>query len=538
MFAVRALHSLDARTTGKEAVVNWASGLSASGCVAALLVAGCDNTTEPSEPHHLEAITPTTLYGRVGAQVTPVPGVRLTNSAGDPVRGVFVLFIVTGGGNVVNRSARTDRDGRATVGGWWLGPVAGSEQKVTAVFEQVPNVVFSAAALPGPVAQLARVGGDNQVALAGDTLPNVLRVKVTDAFGNRLSSVLVKFVVLSGNGSIHEDAETDTAGIAASGPWTLGPEIGAQQVRAEVDDKQVVFTAQACDEACRKAELVFVRNGQIFRSDLLGINARQLTSDNSGREITPAWSPDGRRIAFARDLPAPSGIYRDGAQLYVMDANGSNVVRRAVGFHSPAWSPDGRRLAVTSRDCIYECDLYVMSVDDDGRLPVLVADMAAEPAWSPDGKKIAFVSLSGDDGYHALHVMNADGSDITPITVRDEGGIYRPTWSPDGRRIAFSKCQNGACNIFVVNADGSALTPLTTFGNAATVGNPFGPAWSPDGTRIAFTLYRFQPGVPERSVAYVAVETGGDPVPIVSPGDTPAWRPDVGNQEPGIRNRE
>lgn len=158
--------------------------------------------------------------------------------------------------------------------------------------------------------------------------------------------------------------------------------------------------------------------------------------------------------------------------------------------------------------------MFLLFVDEESEPPIHVASDAAQPAWSPDGTKIAYVSLSGDDGYHELHVMNADGSGVTPITRRDEGAIYRPTWSPNGQRIAFSKCTRGGCTIFAVNSDGSELVQLTMAGSS------FGPAWSPDGTRIAFTLGGSWPG----GIAYVAAD-GGDPTMIVSSGHSPAWRP-------------
>jgi TolB protein len=163
--------------------------------------------------------------------------------------------------------------------------------------------------------------------------------------------------------------------------------------------------------------------------------------------------------------------------------------------------------------------MFVLSADPDNQPSVHVGQMAAAPAWSPDGKKIAFVSLSGDDGYHELRVMNADGSGVESITSRDEAVIERPTWSPDGRRIAFSRCFAG-CDIFRVNADGAELLQLTKVGSAHA------PAWSPDGTRIAFTLWqRVSSSAYETAVAYVAADRGGDPILIVSPGHSPAWHP-------------
>ena len=270
--------------------------------------------------------------------------------------------------------------------------------------------------------------------------------------------------------------------------------------------------------------LAYVKGGQIFTTDLAGDAPRQLTSDNSGRERTPAWSADGRRIAFVRDYTS-GGKLMSGAVLYLVDADGSNLVRRADGFHSPSWSPDGRRLAVTRDDCVYRCELYLVSVDDDGTPPAFVDSSAAFPAWSPDGREIAYVSLSGDDGYHALYLMDADGTNTKVVVSRDLPAIGQPTWSPDGRRIAFARCNYGECNVFTVSRDGSGLVQLTTTGDAS------GPAWSPDGARIAFTRWRFSSGASGASVAYVPADGGGEPTALIASGYGPAWRPRVVNRE-------
>ena len=493
------------------------SGTSAGALVAATLIGACTSPTDPPKVLRLEALTATSLTGTVGEEVTPVPVVRVTNAGGQPMAGIAVSFQVGGGGHVANASVQTDAGGSATAGRWELGTVARSHT-VTARAGDAENVVFTAIAKPGPVAEIARVGGNAQTALVRARLSSPLRVAVTDRFGNPLSLVPVTFAVISGGGSLEgSTAMTASDGIATSGAWTLGPAPGVQQVRAQAEGMQAVFTAYACDNSCRQPELLFVRDGQIFTTTLLGNDARQLTSDNSRRDLEPAWSPDGRRIAFSRDKTLGGQRIWTGAELYLADADGSNVVQRAVGFHFPAWSPDGRRLAVTQGDCVYRCEIFLLSSDEDGTPPVRVASQAAYPAWSPDGKRIAFVSLSEDDGYHELQVMNADGSGVESITVRDEGSIFRPTWSPDGRRIAFSKCLSG-CNIFTVSPDGTGLVQLTTVRNAE------GPSWSPDGTLIAFTLSRFSSDTYDPSVAYVAADSGGDPV-IVSPGHSPAWRP-------------
>ena len=499
--------------------LGFRSNVYASSLVATIVIIGCaspTDTRDTSEELFLEPRTETSLPGTAGEDVTPVPVVRVTNSAGRPMPAIAVSFEVVGGGTVRNASAWTDANGSATVGSWTLGTVARA-YTVTARVSDAAHVVFTVIAQPGPAALMTRVSGEGQTAVVGDTLSNRLRVRVADQFGNAIERAPVHFTVLSGDGTVVGNSSmTSEDGIATSGAWSLGPVLGAQQIRAQFERVHAVFTAYACAESCRHVQLLFVRDGQIFSTNLVGESPRQLTTDSGGRAANPAWSPDGRRIAFVRDRTM-GGQLLSGAELYVADADGSNAVRRAVGFHSPAWSPDGRRMAVTAGDCIYSCETFVLTVDEESAPPAYVASQAADPAWSPDGTRIAFVSLSGDDGYHELRVMNADGSEVTSITRRDPGGIFRPTWSPDGRRIAFSKCGDGGCNIFAVNSDGTALVQLTTVGNA------FGPAWSPDGTRIAFTLW--SSGANESSVAYVAADRVGDPIPIVSPGQTPAWRP-------------
>ena len=128
----------------------------------------------------------------------------------------------------------------------------------------------------------------------------------------------------------------------------------------------------------------------------------------------PAWSPDGQMIAFARLNPGPRSDFPAGLgePIYVVKADGSrlrNLTPKPVGAYTdPAWSPDGRKIAfVSKRDG--NSDVYVMNANGKGqrnltRNPAYDAD----PAWSPDGRKIAFVS--NRDGSYGVYVMNADGS--------------------------------------------------------------------------------------------------------------------------------
>jgi TolB protein len=262
-----------------------------------------------------------------------------------------------------------------------------------------------------------------------------------------------------------------------------------------------------------RGQLLFVRDDLIYT--LIDGEARPLT--RGARDARPAWSPDGRRIAFVRYGADLTG------NVFLMDADGEFLRPLADGFESPAWSPDGIMLAVDAGGCVYQCEIYLL-LAGGGKAPVRIATMAAQPAWSPDGRKIAFVGLSGDDGYHSLDVMNPDGSEVTTL-VRpeglDHGGIDRPAWSPDGGRIAYARCVRDGCHIFTVKVDGSAVRQLTSL---PTGSRASAPTWSPDGAGIVFTL-QSGPQLTATSIAYVAADGSGEPVTLVSPGHSPSWRP-------------
>jgi dipeptidyl aminopeptidase/acylaminoacyl peptidase len=201
---------------------------------------------------------------------------------------------------------------------------------------------------------------------------------------------------------------------------------------------------------------------------------------NNGGYARADGSPDGRRIAFATASTRPLGS--EDSEIFVMNADGSERVQLTsddVDDYSPAWSPDGRRIAFSSNG-------YIVVMDADGSGHTRLTD-GGEPAWSPDGRRIAF-NGSTADGLPRIFVMNADGRARTQLTNEWSSGAE---WSPDGHTIAYTtwrKVWNGVKyqlygDIAVVSADGGPSKQLTHLVQPISKG----PHWSPDGRKIAFS---------------------------------------------------
>ncbi len=194
-----------------------------------------------------------------------------------------------------------------------------------------------------------------------------------------------------------------------------------------------------------------------------------------------AWSPDGQWIALT--TPDINLMPWHVAVVNVAGESVSKVAPTQYGNMNPAWSPDGRKIAFESFP-LYDSDLYVVNAPTGGT-PFRLTNTAGNdhhPAWSPDGQKIAFVSER--DGNPEIYVMNADGDGQTNLT-NNAAADHNPQWSPDGQQITFVSERDGNEEIYVMNADGSAQTNLT---NSATTDSD--PQWSPDGQKIAFVSDR------------------------------------------------
>ena len=300
----------------------------------------------------------------------------------------------------------------------------------------------------------------------------------------------------------------DSGHYVPAGLWSDGTTMWVAS-NAAVTKKIYSYNMQLSSDATpgRIAFSYFDGNSEIYVMNADGSDVKNLTN-NSANDYSPAWSPDGNRIAFY------SG--RDGnSEIYVMKADGSdvkNLTNNSTNDVSPAWSPDGNKIAfVSERDGT--AGIYVMNADGSGVTRLTNNSTSNhEPAWSADGRRIAF--YSGRDGSGEIYVMNADGSGVKNLT-NNSAVDSMPAWSPDGNRIAFHSDRDGNSEIYVMKADGSDVKNLTN--NSAY---DLFPAWSPDGKKIAF--YSDRDG---NEGIYVMNADGSGVTRLYGSGSEPAWSP-------------
>ena len=276
--------------------------------------------------------------------------------------------------------------------------------------------------------------------------------------------------------------------------------------RLPITDRVSAATSVAAPGAQRQTpaatgltgKLVFqAQNGQIQVYDLASGSVRALTTG-----ADPALSPDGQTVAFWRDEGGAHG-------LYVIDVNGGKerrVLTRAEKLRTPAWSPDGRSIAFSHvngedicRDagnsiCLPDVFPYsrmfpairtdrwgLAAVDREGGNYRDVPGMSG--ATSPDWGTRGLVYAAG-----GIQSTQDNGKSDANVALLKEARFRDPAWQPSGDRIAFQSLEKDHWEIFVANNDGGNPTALTRPATTLVPKLPqnVSPVWSPDGRSIAF----------------------------------------------------
>ena len=233
--------------------------------------------------------------------------------------------------------------------------------------------------------------------------------------------------------------------------------------------------------------------------------ARRLVG-TSGWDEHPAWSPDGRRIAFDK------GIYEAGQQdslrtidvwIVGVDGHGSRNVTHDGSATAPAWSPKGNALAYARGDGV-----FIVRPNGSGKRHAGRRADPTEPAWSPDGRRVAFTTPG------EVWIASASGAGQRRL-AQGASSDTRAVWSPDGRSVSYFGNRGRTFGLFAVRLAGGRLRLLSRSEERGI--------WSPDGRRLA--LVRL--GTPREAGIFLAGPDGRGKRRLTRGLDTePTWSPD------------
>ena len=258
-----------------------------------------------------------------------------------------------------------------------------------------------------------------------------------------------------------------------------------------------------------KGRIAFAFDDGIWTSDASGAHRRRLTRDGG---FDPTFSSDGSQIAYRLLLAADDG------EIWVMAGDGSRrrdlVNDPDFSDWGPAWSPDGRQIAFDSNRRT-GLAIWLMHADGSDQ-QILTRGHGEYPSWSPDGTRIAYSGGS----YYDIRVVDVDGTNDRAITTSPAYDMG-PAWSPDGAWIAYHTQADSypdlgeagmgpEMEIHLVRPDGTDDHRITL----DRVEDGF-PAWSPDGKFLMWA----------RHGELVVARPDGSGRIDIGPGNFPTWIP-------------
>jgi hypothetical protein len=403
----------------------------------AALLAACSSGTEP-DPVKVLILTPaspTAMTVAAGKSVDQVPTVIAYDDSGRPAAGVVIVFnAAPGAGAISGFVDTTNSAGVAQLQVWAPGTNAGEKAFVTARAPNGSTVEFVASIVPAAPSRISKIAGDHQVALVQELLPINPSVRVTDAYGNPISGVQVKFGVTKGGGSVNPAvAVTDDNGIVSASSWTLGGE-GEQilALDAGIIAQSFHATAVAAAIACsQKTELV--------PASLL---AWQLTPENcsvNGKYFTIFYFTTATMSSWVFDMQSAAFD----TNLELRDAN-SATIASSDSFNAT----NNSRIRAVIRPGTYQLVAAADRVGATGSFSLNITETAPVPS-----------------GCDALFVSRGDStsSEVRPVTCNGvplgNVDLYR-MHLPAGERVQVH-LRDLSYSGFELDIQTAAGTPLT-----------------------------------------------------------------------------
>jgi len=183
-----------------------------------------------------------------------------------------------------------------------------------------------------------------------------------------------------------------------------------------------------------------------------------------GTNLSPAWAPDGTRLAFSSSRTGTS-------EIYMVDASGGSLKRLTTAKGpdvSPTWNrKTGAQLAfVSGRTGLPQ--IYTMEADGTNVQRMTDQGYAVSPSWAPNGQFLTFSWMRkygpGAPGSNDIYLMDIASKQWVQLT-HDGGRNDYPSWSPDGRHIVFQSSRSGSEQIWTMLADGTKVQQLTFTGH-------------------------------------------------------------------------
>jgi Tol biopolymer transport system component/DNA-binding winged helix-turn-helix (wHTH) protein len=228
----------------------------------------------------------------------------------------------------------------------------------------------------------------------------------------------------------------------------------------------------------------------IYTTMVDGDKPLRLTSGSG--DAFPAWSPDGRRVAFYR-------VSEHGTAIYTVPALGGTEQKLHTGFSGPwaiglDWSPDGKVLAFSEGpQDKNRAWITLLSLADSAIHPLTSPsnqEYDSAPAFSSDGSKVAFIRGVVAGVVSDLFVVSATGGTPRQLTFDKTWIFGSPTWTPDGRELIFSSARGGLGALWRVSASGGTPRPVEGVGVIA-----WAPSVSLKGNRLVYQQMSFKDSI-------------------------------------------